>query len=51
MDSQTTIPATSGAFGEGMQLPKTVKVENVNSQRVVEGLVRSPQSVEILVHN
>lgn len=30
MDSQTTIPATSGAFGEGMQLPKTVKVQNVN---------------------
>ncbi len=30
MDSQTTIPATSGAFAEGMHLPKTVQVANVN---------------------
>lgn len=30
MTSQTTIPATSGAFAEGMHLPKTVKVENLN---------------------
>ena len=30
MDSQTTIPATSGAFAEGMHLPKTVRVENLN---------------------
>jgi len=30
MPSQTTIPATSGAFAEGMRLPKTVKVNNLN---------------------
>ena len=30
MDSQTTIPATSGAFVEGMQLPKTVCVDGLN---------------------
>ncbi len=30
MDSQTTIPATSGAFAGDMRLPKTVKVENLN---------------------
>lgn len=30
MDSQTTIPATSGAFAGNIRLPKTVKVENLN---------------------
>lgn len=30
MDSQTTIPATSGAFAGDIRLPKTVKVENLN---------------------
>jgi len=30
MDSQTTIPATSGAFAEGVQLPKTVSVTGLN---------------------
>lgn len=30
MTSQTTIPATSGAFSEGMRLPKTVKVAGLN---------------------
>ncbi len=30
MASQTTIPATSGAFAEGMRLPITVKVDNLN---------------------
>ena len=30
MNSQTTIPATSGAFSEGLRQPKTVKVENLN---------------------
>ena len=30
MDSQTTIPATSGAFAGDMRLPKTVKVKNLN---------------------
>jgi len=30
MNSQTTIPATSGAFSEGMRLPTTVKVEGLN---------------------
>lgn len=30
MDSQTTIPATSGAFTDGMQMPKTVSVGGLN---------------------
>jgi len=30
MDSQTTIPATSGAFAGNIRLPKTVRVENLN---------------------
>jgi len=30
MTPSTTIPATSGAFAEGMHLPKTVKVSNLN---------------------
>ncbi len=30
MTEQTTIPATSGAFTDGMLLPRTVKVENLN---------------------
>lgn len=30
MTSQTTIPATSGMFADGMQLPKTVKVGHLN---------------------
>lgn len=30
MDSQTTIPATSGAFAGNVRLPKTVRVENLN---------------------
>ncbi len=30
MVSQTTIPATSGAFTDGMRLPKTVSVANLN---------------------
>lgn len=30
MTSQSTIPATSGAFSEGMRLPKTVKVQGLN---------------------
>ena len=30
MDSQTTIPATSGAFAGDIRLPKTVRVENLN---------------------
>ena len=30
MDSQTTIPATSGAFAGNIRLPKTVKVDNLN---------------------
>ena len=30
MDSQTTIPATSGAFAGDILLPKTVRVENLN---------------------
>ncbi|QEG35245.1 ATP-binding cassette domain-containing protein [Bythopirellula goksoeyrii] len=30
MDSQTTIPATSGAFTGGIQMPKTVKVQGLN---------------------
>lgn len=30
MDSQTTIPATSGAFTGGIQMPKTVKVHGLN---------------------
>jgi len=30
MGSQTTIPATSGAFADGMQLPKTVDVSGLN---------------------
>ncbi len=31
-------------------LNQRIRVENLNSQRVVEGLVRSPEYVEILVH-
>lgn len=30
MNSQTTIPATSGAFTGGIQMPKTVKVQSLN---------------------
>lgn len=30
MNVQTTIPATSGAFAEGMQLPKTINVQGLN---------------------
>lgn len=30
MDSQTTIPATKGAFGGDLMLPKTVRVEHLN---------------------
>ena len=30
MNSQTTIPATSGAFTSGIQMPKTVSVQGLN---------------------
>lgn len=48
-NDQMNISMTGKALSDGA-LNQRIRVENVNSQRVVEGLVRSPEYVEILVH-
>lgn len=48
-NDQMNISMAGKALTDGA-LNQRIRVENVNSQRVVEGLVRSPEYVEILVH-
>jgi len=49
-NAQMNIAMSGKALTDGA-LNQRIKVENVNSERIVEGLVRSPETVEILVHN
>ena len=49
-NGQMNIAMSGKALTDGA-LNQRIKVENVNSERIVEGLVRSPETVEILVHN
>lgn len=48
-NEQMNISMTGKALTDGT-LNQRIRVENANSRRVVEGLVRSPELVEILVH-
>lgn len=48
-NDQLNISMAGKALADGT-LNQRIRVENLNSQRVVEGLVRSPEYVEILVH-
>jgi len=49
-NTQMNIAMSGKALTDGA-LNQRIRVKNVNSERIVEGLVRSPETVEILVQN